>query len=225
MNSSGKYTKLNVINPFHYYRVYVANMSSPGDDNSFGEHNDRRQLYRIDDTAILEVVPVDSGALAAMPAERRFPDSSTFKLMRELRAIESDHAGILRNINDKSADIAAYLQAINKKIDAMGRAIAEDLLGDNDRLQSVDLSQGGIGFNHSERLEEGSTHAAKIWFNRTFFGLATYIKVVACHRAIDGGYHISSSFIELPEADEQIIAKHIMQVQARQQRLKKLFDE
>lgn len=187
--------------------------------------NERRQLYRIDDTAILEVLAVAADDIAKQTAESCFIESASFRLMRELRSIDSDNGGILRGIHDKSPDLALYLQAINKKIETIGNAVASDLLGEEQRLQSIDLSEGGIGFNHETRLEEGSTHAIKIWFHRTLFGIATYIKVAACHRAIDGGYHISCSFQSLPEADEQVIAKHIMQVQARQQRLKNGHDD
>lgn len=202
-------------------------MDTPKDTNGTDSSsiNERRQLYRIDDTAILAVLAVSVDEIGNKAAESCFAESASFRLMRELRSIDSDNGGILRGIHDKSPDLALYLQAINKKIETIGNAVASNLLGEEQRLQSIDLSEGGIGFNHDVRLEEGSTHAIKIWFHQTLLGIAAYIKVAACHRAIDGGYHISCSFQSLAEADEQVIAKHIMQVQARQQRLKHGHDD
>ncbi len=189
------------------------------------EHIERRERFRIEDTAILEIRAVDDQQRRSIPAEKQFEASASFRLMRELRDIDQDNRALLKRIGEKHAEIGSYLLALNAKIDAIGKAAAEDLLIDPHQLQDVDLSEGGIGFNHATALEERSTHAIKIWFHRTFFGIAAYISVVACNRAIDGGYHISSTFIDLPDADEKIIARHIMQLQARQQRLKRLLKD
>lgn len=200
-------------------------MDSPTDNQDRGSDNERRMLYRVDETAILEVLPVSDEDISSKTAEQCFDESPAFGLMRDLRAMDSDNANILRTVHDKSPEVALYLQAINKKIDIMGNAVAASLLSEDQRLQSVDLSAGGIGFGHDSRLEEGKTYAIKIWFHQTLFGIAAFIEVVACHRAIDGGYHISCSFKSLPDADESVIARHIMQVQAKQQRLKHGLDE
>ena len=200
-------------------------MTSSKNGSNFPDQIDRRKLFRVDETAILEVVTIDAELIHSSMPEEQFKDSSVFRLIRELRHIDQENASVLRNIQDRHADIALYLQSLNKKIDVMGQSIGESLLSEEQKLQSVDLSQGGIGFNHDKALEEGSTHAIKIWFHQTFIGLAVFIRVVASHRAIEGGYRISSAFENISDVNEQIIAKHIMQVQAQQQREKRDSDD
>ncbi len=196
-------------------------MTPKNDASGFPAQVDRRELFRIDDTAILEIQCIDADSDCSKAAEQCFDDSASFKLMRELRAIEQENSSLLRGINERYTDIAAYLQVLNLKFDAIGKAISEDILADGQKLQSIDLSRGGMGFNHSKKLEVGSRHAIKIWFHQTLVGLSVYIDVLACQTAIGGGFHISCEFYDLPEADEQVLGRHIMQVQAREQRNKK----
>lgn len=187
--------------------------------------NERRERFRMEDTAILEVKPVTLEQMQSMPAERQFDESASFVLMRELRNIDHESRILLKNIGDRNPELGNYLASLNKKIDAIARSSAEDMLMDPQQLQVVDLSEGGIGFNHFTALEEGKDYVIKIWFHQNFSGVAAYIRVVACHRAIDGGYHISSAFQSLAESDEQVISRHIMQLQARQQREKRQSGE
>lgn len=194
-------------------------------DNNDSKQDERRQLYRIDDTAIIDLTLVSAEDVKSKPAEACFVESEAFRLMRELRGIDTDSGSVFRAIHEKTPEIALYLQAINKKIETVGNAVAASLVGIEAELQSVDISEGGIGFNFNSELEADSYHAVKIWFHQTLIGIAAYIRVVACHRAIDGGYHISCAFQSLPDVDEQVIARHIMQVQAREQRKKHSLDK
>ena len=52
-------------------------------------------------------------------------------------------------------------------------------------------------------------------------GIAAYVKVVACQQLDDNSFRISCQFEQLSDVDEKLISRHIMQVQAKQQRLKK----
>lgn len=194
-------------------------------DNNDSNQDERRQLYRIDDTAIIDLTLVSAEDVESKPADACFVESEAFRLMRELRGIDMDSGSVFRTIHEKTPEIALYLQAINKKIETIGNAVAASMVGIEAELQSVDISEGGIGFNFNSELEIDSYHAVKIWFHQTLIGIAAYIKVVACHRAIDGGYHISCAFQSLPDVDEQVIARHIMQVQAREQRKKHSLDK
>lgn len=192
------------------------------DDQAFGASGqERRQLFRIDDTAIFEVVEVGADDIASYPADKCFMESPAFRVMRELQAIDNENSHSLRVIHDKYPELGLYLQGVNKKIDVIANAVASTLLSEDQVLQSIDLSEGGMGFNHATRLVEGDNYAIKIWFQETLYGIAAYIKVIACHRSIDGGYHISCAFESLPDSDQKVIARHIMQVQARQQRAKR----
>jgi len=196
-------------------------------ETGFNASNDseRRQRFRVDDTAILEIMPVEIAALPQTAPESFFAPSAAFNLMRDIGQIDQQNSNALRNIAEQYPEIAGYLEAIEQKIGIIGSAIAEGILHDSQQLQSIDLSEGGIGFKHEEALEKHGYYAMKIWFHRALVGIAAYVQVVGCNRAIDGRQHISASFYQLSKRNQQIIARHIMQVQAKQQRLKKLLND
>ena len=194
-------------------------------DNVHSEGDkDRRSRFRIEDTAILEVSEVEVDDTSAKTADQFFKPSAPFNLVREIHSIDLDSSPLLRSLGEQNTELALYLAAMNKKIDAIGNAVAEAILDEEQTLQSIDLSEGGIGFTHSMKLKEDAYYAIKIWFHRALIGMSAYIHVVACSRSIEGGYHISAAFQSMPEAESQIIARHIMQVQAEQQRLRKLSE-
>lgn len=195
-------------------------MNASNDSTHTDSESDRRQRFRIDDIAILDVASVTLEQTESASAESFFTPSASFNLVRELRAIDQDNAGILRIIGEKNSDFAAYLSATNKKIDAIGNAVAENLLDEDQKLQSIDLSEGGIGFVHETKLDENAYYAMKIWFHSALIGISVFMRVVACNRAIDGGYHISASFYRMPDAETKTISRHIMTIQAEQQRSK-----
>tara|TARA_B100000767_G_scaffold259988_2_gene270215 strand:+ start:422 stop:997 length:576 start_codon:yes stop_codon:yes gene_type:complete len=183
--------------------------------------SDRRQLFRVDDTAILDIVPISEEILKAQPAEDCFPLSDSFSLMRNIQSIDNDNAQLLRSIHDKSPDISAYFLAVNKKIETVAAVIARQILSEQAENISVDLSEGGIGFVLSHALDKGQHYAIKIWFNEKLTGVAAYIHVIACQQQSDASFRISCQFKKLSDVDEKLISRHIMQVQAKQQRLKK----
>ena len=186
---------------------------------------DRRQRFRVDDTAILEIVDLRDADVENNTPDKLIPGSTAFRLMREMREIDQDSSSLLRVISDKHPDIAGYLEYLNKKFSVIGNAVAESIISDESVLQTIDLSEGGLGFRHDDKLDEGEFYGLKVWFHRSLIGLAVFVKIVGCNRTIDGGHHISASFHNLSEANAQIISRHVMQVQASQQRRKKLLDE
>ncbi|NNL56404.1 MAG: PilZ domain-containing protein, partial [Pseudomonadales bacterium] len=188
-------------------------------------HNDidkeRRQRFRVDDTAILEVCAVDVQDTSIKPAASFFKSSAPFNLVRDIHDIDQEHAAVLRSLGEKNPELALYLGALNKKIESIGSAVAESILPEDQRLQAIDLSEGGIGFVHDVKLVDGAYYALKIWFHRALIGITAYVRVVGSNRSIEGGYHISAAFHAMPDAESQIIARHIYQVQAEQQRSRK----
>jgi len=208
---------------------------SKNDNPPFGSNptldEDRRQLIRVEDTAVVELSPASNVIpltelseaaldehLRALEQETAQEDSRLFYLMRELHAIDQHSYNAFRAIRDQSPELAICLEAINQKLNFIGDAICDSLFDDSAELQTIDLSQAGIGFNYSEKLEEDSSHRLKLWFEQSRVGISATIKVLACNRAINGGYHISALFTSIAEPDRQIIAKHIMQIEASMRR-------
>lgn len=199
---------------------------TPFPNKSIDPENDRRQYLRVEDTAIVEVSPTSniiplgedqsssfSEQLLALEMAAN-DEGRLFYLMRELQAIDQQTSNAARIVSDESPELGQVLDAINQKLNCIGEALSDNLFSEDAELQTIDLSVAGIGFNYSEKLEDSSTHRVKIWFDQTRIGICATVKVLGCNRAISGGYHISARFTSIAETDRQLIAKHIMQIEA-----------
>ena len=199
---------------------------SPFANNNQVSEHERRQLLRVEDTAIVELSPTSnvvafseddessmSEQLAALEQAAN-EEGRLFYLMRELQSIDQHCGSAFRVLRDQSPELGQCLEAINQKLNFIGEALSDNLFDGDAEFQTIDLSAAGIGFNHHEQLAENSTHRLKLWFDQTRIGICATIKVVACNRSINGGYHISAMFSSIADADKQIISKHIMQIEA-----------
>ena len=215
---------------------------SDENENTIPVEEERRQLIRVERTAIIEltplpnVVPINEQAPENPELENEYleagqldaqlawgdtseeDDDKLFYLMRELQTIDLQSRTALSSLKSQAPELGVALEAINRKINSIGEALCDDMFDSNDELQSIDLSVGGIGFNHAERLLEGSYHKLKLWFDNTNVGVCAHIKVLACNRAINGGHHISAMFSSISETDQQIVRKHIMLIEAQMRR-------
>lgn len=191
--------------------------------------DERRQLLRIEDTAIIELRPLpnvvqlraDQHQTVSQETWAECVDDNEdrlFYLMRELQNIDMESQRSFVNLQQHAPDLAVCLDAINRKINSIGETLCDDMFESNDDLQAIDLSTGGIGFNHDERLLEDSHHRLKLWFDKSHVGVCANIKVIACNPSITGGHHISAMFSAIGDTDLQIIRRHIAQAEAQMRR-------
>lgn len=184
-------------------------------------HNERRRAYRIADMAIIDLVHIKESLEPDQTADTFFPKSTEFEIMRDLYAIEKESTAYMRSIKERSPDISSYLQLLNKKIEIISRAISKEFSSSNGDDKFLDLSQGGIGFSHDDKLLKDDLYALKIWFNESMIGLSVFVKVVDVIEIANNKYRISCEFHNLGDNDDAIISRHIMQVQSRIQRSKR----
>ncbi len=215
---------------------------SEENENTIPVEEERRQLIRVERTAIIElsplpnVVPISEQQTVDAELENEYlqtgqldaqlawdessdeDDDKLFYLMRELQTIDMQSRSALSALKSQAPELGVCLEAINKKINSIGETLCDDMFDSKEELQSIDLSVGGIGFNYSERLSEGSYHKLKLWFDNTNVGVCAHIKVLACNRSINGGHHISAMFSSISDTDQQIVRKHIMLIEAQMRR-------
>jgi len=180
---------------------------------------DNRDFYRIQDQAILEFVTIDEQQLDEDLQTFPMMVSPQFHLLNELHSIEHDNTGVLRAIAEKDRDTAVYLKALNQKIDVVAHAI---LRNSNDLRQlspqPVTLSEGGISFVHSQPITPDNYLALKLVLLPSYIGLLLYARVVNCSDQATGNYLINLVFERLTESNRQLIARHVLQFQAKQRR-------
>jgi c-di-GMP-binding flagellar brake protein YcgR len=90
------------------------------------------------------------------------------------------------------------------------------------RLTNVDISAGGVGFN-TPRLFQAENVLALRLIIPPFSMIETAARIIRVTAAgkSESGYHVATQFIELAGDDQELIIRHILQVQAERLRARK----
>ena len=180
------------------------------------DESDRREYYRIADTIALEFSLL-SGA-EAVASEALHDDSPLFNLLSDLHLSDFESQHLLRHIGERDRTLASYLKVVNKRIDLLGQALAQNLVREVGAPKRVTLSEGGVSFEHPQAVPAGSHLAVKMVLMPQALGLLLRAQVVHCRQQPNGHYEIGTEFEALTDAQRQLLARHILQKQAMERR-------
>lgn len=179
--------------------------------------DDRRDYFRIDDQAILDVVKVDAHDLN-LPPQHHFRHNGMFNLLRELRNIDAENNHILRTISEQDRELEYYLRGLNQKIEIIASSLMEQNEANTSvRPQKISLSEGGISFDSNEDYKEGDYLSLQLTLLPERMGICVYLEI---SNICEVSPRIGANFIGLREGDRQVLARHIMQAQILQRRLR-----
>lgn len=181
------------------------------------DEDERREYYRIADTIALEFSPADGAGTEAPEALRQ--GTSLFDLLADLHVLDFESQHLLRHITERDRTLAGYLKAINKRIDVLGQAVAQHMLSDLAPARAVSISEGGVSFSSDQPIAVGSFLNLRMVLLPQPLGLQLRARVIHCAALGDGGWEIGTEFEALPDAQRQLLARHILQKQAQQRRL------
>jgi hypothetical protein len=192
--------------------------------NSPDSEDDRRQFFRIEDTVKLGIRPIDRPELEARVAEMEQGAVGNFSIMSSLEAVTAQMAVNLRRIESRDPDLAAYLRALDQKLEILGRAFLtqeSDLV--SDQARPVNLSAGGFSLDYGEALPIGQAVEIRMLLFPSFIGLLSYGEVVGCDPlpadAGDGYSHqMRIEFVHLREQDRELLIRHVLRRQGEELR-------
>ncbi len=180
------------------------------------DDEDRREYYRIEDRIALEISPLS--AAEALEADVLQDESPLFNLLSELHLSEFESQHLLRQLSDKDRTVAAFLKAQNKRIDLLSAVVAQTLLGEIGAPRAVVLSEGGVEFAQSQLIAPGTRVAVKMVLMPQALGLLLRARIIHCNPRPDGEYQVGTEFIEMSDAQRQLLARYILQRQQQQRR-------
>lgn len=183
---------------------------------SYRDADDRREYYRIEDTIALDFSLLSGPQ--ALASDALHDASPLFNLLSDLHLMDFESQHLLRHISERDRTLANYLKVMNKRIDLLGQALAQNLLRDIGAARQVSMSEGGISFNHGQAIEPGSHLALKMVLMPQALGLLLRARVMHCQVREDGQFEIGTEFEALTDAQRQLLARHILQKQAQQRR-------
>ncbi|WP_457676273.1 PilZ domain-containing protein [Thiolapillus sp.] len=187
---------------------------------------ERRSFLRIADQVILKYRKVKD--LQALPGTQRPPaDISSFTIKARFFAINQKLRPARAKLEQQSRELAAYLKAIDEKLDLLADLAFEtehDLIDMPTR--QVDLSAGGTSFHAEKPLELGTLLELWLLLLPSHAGIVTYANVVYCKRNRDPEderypYKIGVEFRNMREEDMDLIICHVLKKEADERRLAK----
>lgn len=187
--------------------------------------SERRAYFRVDDAIRLGLRPVPPEELGRLDERLEHDLANSFTVMSSLAAISGEMVVNMRRIENSDPDVAAYLKALDRKIEVLGRALTA---GDNDLVEQpahpVNLSAGGMGVLVDERYEPGQVLEIRMLLFPSFTGILMFGDVIDCEPVTepdrDSGYsyRMRISFTHMREQDRDLLIRHVLRCQSNELR-------
>lgn len=185
------------------------------------QKEDRREYFRIDDSVRVDISPVPADQVDRLEERLEQKIGSGFTVMSSLAAISAEMAVSMRRIESSEPDVAAYLKALDRKIEVLGRAfVARDSHLVKQPARQVNLSAGGMSMLANEAYHAGQTLEIEMLLFPSLTGLVMYGKVVDSSPVEEGdagpGYswRIRLAFTCLREQDRDLLIRHILRCES-----------
>ncbi|MDJ0739340.1 MAG: PilZ domain-containing protein [Gammaproteobacteria bacterium] len=201
-----------------------------GNDPHSQQAEDRRSYFRIDDTVRLSVRRVPPDELDSRFEQLDHDLAGNFTVMSSLAAITGQMTIGLRRIENRDPDLAAYLRAIDQKIEVIGRAfITQEPEFHAEHAVPANLSAGGMCVGVDENYAAGTPLEIRMLLFPSFTGLMIYGTVVETVATPQDGdphrfkYQSRIEFTHIRESDRELLIRHLLRRQSQQ--LRTQFDE
>jgi len=181
------------------------------------DEEERREYYRIEDSVALEINRIPSAG--AVDEHAHQGTSMLFDLLSELHVAEFESQHLLRQLDDRDRVTNSFLRAMSKRIDLLGQVVAQTVLSKLGAPQKVVMSEGGLQFESPHPYPVDTVLSVKMVLMPQASGMMLRAKVTQSHSLTIGDFEIGTEWIELSEAQRQLLARHILQRQAAQRRL------
>lgn len=179
---------------------------------------ERRNFFRIDDSVSMSYQQITEQELDEHIGNMEMELEGNFTVMGSIASINQNMAGIMHRIEGDEPDIAAYLKAINNKIDILGRALlstTNDLT--EQPAQPVNLSASGMAFYTSNQIDAGAILELRLLLMPSFTGIINFCEVVGCDLVDDAGdgfgYFTRVNFTHMREKDRDLLIRHVIKRQ------------
>ena len=179
-----------------------------------------RDYFRVQSSVIIRYCLIGDRVPAGRLPESYFGEDQEFNLIRELRRIDAESSSLLHSITENDRSLGNYLVQQNKKLELIARQVVSLSPQANEGSeQTVSLSEGGVSFVTDGPIAAGTLVALRITLLPSYSVIAVYGLVTGTEPSSSGETH-GVQFVDLEDADRQILARHVMQVQMAARRLR-----
>ncbi len=191
------------------------------------QSNERRQYYRIDDSAIFSyhLLTADNEKKKhKVAAEADKKVSTAFEMIELFGQMNQQMSVALGRISENSADIATYLKGLDNKIELLAQMyLFKDNASELEPQREINLGAGGMAFGSDEKLKQGTLLALDMILSTDLLCLHLTGRVIQVSHDKTGQYpyRISIGFVDISDVEVDQVIKHIMRLQSEQLRAKR----
>lgn len=186
---------------------------------------ERRNFFRIDDTVRLSLRVVPADELEDCLDRLDHGLAGNFTVMSGIASITAEMTLGLRRIEKRDPELAAYLRAVDRKIELIGRAlIAHEPELSAEQAVPVNLSAGGMCIGVDQTFAPGTLIEARMLLLPSLSGLVIYGNVVessavAAEQTRGRFGHLTRiEFTHIREQDRELLIRHLLRRQSAQLR-------
>jgi hypothetical protein len=186
---------------------------------------ERRNFFRIDDTVRLSLRVLSADELEDCLDRLDHGLAGNFTVMSGIASITAETTLGLRRIEKRDPELAAYLRAIDRKIELIGRAlIAHEPELSAEQAVPVNLSAGGMCIGVDQGFAPGTPIETRMLLLPSLSGLVIYGNVVesspvAAERTGGRFEHLTRiEFTHIREQDRELLIRHLLRRQSAQLR-------
>ncbi len=192
-------------------------MKAVPSQSEIAERN-RRESFRMNDRVGLRVRSLSESQYR----ECRDTSSNMFEKRRILNGILANRdaqRSALRTIRDDDSTIAAYLQSIDERLEAMARLLSiEDNSAPDTPTHDVNISGTGMRFQHEEPLTRGGHLMLDLQLFPSRTCLSLLANVVRCTELPKpprrgGRFMVAADFVDIHEDDRELLIRHVHDLQ------------
>lgn len=187
----------------------------------YNQSNERRQYYRIDDSAIFTYRVVDKKQDIL---DMDNPVSAAFEMIELFGQMNQQMRATLGRISESSPDIASYLKSLDNKIEMLAQmSLFKDHKSGLEPRRQINLGAGGVAFGLDEKIKQGTLLSMDMILSTDLLCLHLMGRVIQVSNEHQGDYpyRISVGFVDITDSQVDQIIKHIMRLQSEQLRAKR----
>jgi len=177
--------------------------------------DERRSFYRIDDRVLLSINPIDTKK-ASHHIEQFYKQDHLFSIRNNFNFEIEQHLVDLHKIQQKMPEMARYLGVLEKQIDRLSDRLVVDQSDSALVSRTVSLSLQGVCFYSDDIVEAGGLVEVEMKLLPSGYRLLMLALVIDRQKVTGdqhGSYRIALQYEHIHEADREILARHIHQVQ------------
>lgn len=149
-----------------------------------------------------------------------FPDQAETQLLAALQCLNTESHALLGSLAIRDKDLAQLLRLQEKKIALIAQTVANSSPQHrNLAIQDVTLSEGGLVVSFDQSYALNKRLAIQLILLPNHYGLLLAAKVLSCTQTssqMPHAYELHLQFVDISEAQQQLIARHIMRKQSEQ---------